>query len=286
MRKDIALPALALAGGVAGFLLRRWQLASAYVPETGLFVHGAPATWALLGLTGLLALAFALLVRGDGEGPEDFLPAFGCPEAGQMTVLTAAGLLMLLSGALGLKNGLTELQLWRSAPELYPMASPGSQLLASALCLPAGLGVLLMGRAAYRNELDTAACRLASFPALAGLVWLFAAHLKHGVEPVLMKYGFELFAVLLLTLAHYYIAAFLYGRPRRRRTAFLALMGAAMGILSLADRPDLFTAAATLAFSLSALVFARALLRNTFGPPWPKRLERRMPPPEEEEQDE
>lgn len=284
MRKDIALPALAAVGGVAGFLLRRWQLASAYVPETGLFVHGAPATCALLGLMGLLILAFALLVQGDREGPEDFLPAFGCPEAGQMTVMAAAGLLMMLSGALGLKDGLAQLQLWRAAPELYPMASPGSQLLASALCLPAGLGVLLLGRAAYRNELDAAACRLAPFPALAGLVWLFATHLKHGVEPVLMKYGLGLLAVLLLTLAHYCAAAFLYERPRRRRTAFLALTGSAAGVISLADRPDLFTAAATLAFSLSALALGRALLRNTFGPPWPEG--ERMPPPEEEEQDE
>lgn len=285
MRKDIALPALAAVGGVAGFLLRRWQLASAYVPETGLFVHGAPATCALLGLAGLLILAFALLVRGDREGPEDFLPAFGCPEAGQMTVLAAAGLLMMLSGALGLKDGLAELRLWRADPELYPMAGPGAQLLASALCLPAGLGVLLMGRAAYRDELDASACRLAPFPALAGLVWLFATHLKHGVEPVLMKYGPGLLAVLLLTLAHYCAAAFLYERPRRRRTAFLALTGAAVGIISLADRPDLFTAAATLAFSLSALALGRALLRNTFGPPWPGRPEGRMPPPEEEETD-
>ncbi len=56
-----------------------------------------------------------------------------------------------------------------------------------------------------------------------------------------------------------------------------------MGIISLADRPDLFTAAATLAFSLSALARGRALLRNTFGPPWPKRLaEGRMPPPAED----
>ena len=54
MRKNIILPALAVAGGAAGFLLRRWQLASAYQPETGLFVPGAPATWALLGLTALL----------------------------------------------------------------------------------------------------------------------------------------------------------------------------------------------------------------------------------------
>ena len=48
------------AGALAAAALRRWQLASAYLPETGLFVHGAPATLALLALTGLLALAFLL----------------------------------------------------------------------------------------------------------------------------------------------------------------------------------------------------------------------------------
>ena len=46
------------------------------------------------------------------------------------------------------------------------------------------------------------------------------------------------------------------------------------------------TAAATLAFSLSALALVRVLLRTAFGPPWPKRLmSERMPPLEEEEQD-
>ena len=270
MRKDISLPLLALAGGLAGFFTRRWQLASAYLPETGLFVHRAPATLALMGLLGLLALAFLLLVQHK-EGPEDFLPAFGCPEAGQMTLLAAAGLLLTLAGVLGLKSGLEALQLWRAAPELYPVSNAGAQILASALCLPGGLGILFLGRMAYRGELNDAACRLASFPAFAGLVWLFASHLKNGTEPVLMKYGFQLAAILLFTLAHYYIAAFLFGRPRRRLTLFLTLMGVVVGLTALADWHDLFSVA-VLAFVLSGLTFAHALLRNTFGPPWPERM--------------
>ena len=103
MRKDILLPCLALGGGGAGFLLRRQQLASAYVPETGLFVPGATSTWLLLGLTALLALAFLLLVQGELQGETDYLSVFGSPEAGQMTALAAAGLLLLAAGALGLK---------------------------------------------------------------------------------------------------------------------------------------------------------------------------------------
>jgi len=272
MRKDVVLPALSVVGGVAGFLLRRWQLASAYQPETGLFAHGAPATCALLGLFALLALAFLALVWKKTEGGDDFLPAFGSPDAGQMAVLAAAGLLLLAAGALGVKEGLSGFQLWRAAPELYRLSNPAARLLAALLCLPAGIGTLLMGRMAYRWELNTAGCFLAPFPALAGLVWLFADHLEYGIEPVLMKYGIGLFAALLLTLAHYYVAGFLFGQPRRRRALFCALMGVVLGVTSLADTLSAFTVA-VVALTLSAVAFARALL----AAPWPER----MPPSEE-----
>lgn len=282
MKKYVALPALALAGGVGGFLARRWQLASAYVPETGLFTHGAPATLVLMGLLGLAGVVILLLVLPIKEGPEDFLPAFHSPETGQITILTAAGLLLMITGVLGLWSGLDSLSLWRTYPDQYQMSTLAAQMVASLLCLPAGGGILLMGRMAYRGELNDWACRLASLPALAGLVWLFSVHLENGIEPVLMKYGTQLAAALLLTLAHYYIAAFLFGRPRRRRTAFLALTGGILGLTSLADGAGLFQTAATLAFSLSALTFGRALLRNTWGPAWPERLEGQMPRAEEE----
>lgn len=275
MRKDIALPVLAAAGGAAGFFLRRWQLAAAYDPGTGLFAHGAPATFALLTLFVLLALAFLLLTRRGKEGADDFLPAFGCPGAGQMTALAAACFLMFAAGGLGLLEGFRGLRLWQADPSAYQMSVPGSRLLAGGLCILAGFGVLLMGRMAYRGELNGAACFLAPFPALAGLVWLFSTHLEYGTEPVLMKYGVQLFAALALTLAHYYAAGFLYGRPRPRRTLFFGLTGVALGITSLADRPGLFHAAAAVAFSLSAAALSTSLL----GGPWPER----MPPPEEEE---
>lgn len=267
MKKDIALPALAVAGGAAGFFLRRWQLASAYQPDTELFISGAPATYALLGLTALLALAFLLLLREKQEGVDDFLPAFGSPDVGQMTVLAIAWLLMFAAGNFGMQAGFRGFRLWRAAPELYQFSIPVSQMLAGGLCILGGFGVLFMGRMAYRWELNDAACHLASFPAFAGLLWLFSLHLRHGTEPVLMKYGFALFAALLLTLAHYYAAGFLFGRPRPRRTAFCALLGAVLGLTSLADRHSWFDSAAALAFTLSALALAHALLAG----PWPER---------------
>ena len=43
MKKEILLPALAAAGGAAGFALRRWELATAFEPDTGLPIAGMPA---------------------------------------------------------------------------------------------------------------------------------------------------------------------------------------------------------------------------------------------------
>ena len=59
MRKDILLPGVAVAGGAAGFLLRRWELSTAFEPDTGLPVAGAPATWALIALTVVVAAVLA-----------------------------------------------------------------------------------------------------------------------------------------------------------------------------------------------------------------------------------
>ena len=70
-------------------------------------------------------------------------------------------------------------------------------------------------------------------------------------------------------------------RYQARAQRWLAAIGAMLGLVSLADGPDLFTAAMTLALSLSALALVRVLLRGMFGPSWPKRLMgERMPPPE------
>ena len=60
--------------------------------------------------------------------------------------------------------------------------------------------------------------------------------------------------------------------------ALSALLGIVLGITSLADRPGLFGFALTAALVLSALACCQALLRNSFGPPWPSRLlNERMP---------
>ena len=97
MRKDIALPVLALAGGGACLALRRWQLAAALDPETELF-RSVPATPVLIGVLALLALLFLVLIQGGGK-PEDYPAAFRCPSSLYMTLVTAGSLLLLAAAA-------------------------------------------------------------------------------------------------------------------------------------------------------------------------------------------
>lgn len=276
MRKDIILPGLALVGGAAGFLLRKWQLSSAFHEETGLFTHGSPATYGLLGVIALALILFLLLLAGKTNIPRDFLPAFGSPEAGQMTVWAAAGLLFLAAGLLNLMEGGQLLQLWQATSPLdrdpTQLTLAGARVLGALLCFPAGAGVLLMGRSAYRWEVPESLGYLASMPAFAGLLWLFSTHLEHGTEPVLMRYGFTLSAAAFLMLAHYYFAGFLFERPRPRRALFFALSGIVLGLTSLADGLSLGLSVLTLAFLLSALGFARALLVSAYGSGWPDRM--------------
>ena len=276
MKKDMILPGLAVVGGAAGFALRKWQLTAAFHPETGLFTHGAVPTYLLMGLTVLLLLAFLLGVQGKLEMPKDFLPSFACPQPGQMTLWAAAGLLFFASGLINLVEGAQLFQLWQVTPasdrDPTQLTFTVSRLLCALLCLGSGASLLMMGKSAYRGELPASLGLFAPLPAFSGLLWLFATHLEHGTEPVLMKYGFTLAAAALLMLGHYYVAGFLFGRPRPRRALFFSLYGVVLGLTSLADGLSLGLSVLTAAFVLSALAFSRALLGNCFGPFWSRRM--------------
>lgn len=273
MRKDILLPGLALAGGGLGFVLRRWQLSAGYDPQTCLFVHGHPSLTALVLLSAGVVLAIWFLIR-PAKGPADFLAAFRCPHSLYMTGMAASGLLLLLAGVLGLLEGMEQLSLWRAEPEAHLLSYPVDLLVCAAFCFVSGPAQLLVGREAYRGTPTANNSLLAVFPPLAALIWLFAFHLIHGTDPVLLDYGFSLVAVILLLLAQYEQAAFFHNRPHPRRALFFGLTGTYFGVLSLADLPSPFSLALTVAFLLSALSGSWALLRNTLGPPWP---EARMP---------
>lgn len=259
----ILLPALALAGGLAGFGLRLWQRTSALDPVTELFAAGAPATLALWGLMAALALAALLLGRG-GSAPEEPERAFHCPSTGYMTLMTAAGMCFLLAAALGLPELMEQLQAWQADPVHHIM--PAVLAVTVAACLAGAVGALVSGRNNYRAVTGLQTRVPAALPACAALPWLMEVYQTYSRDPVLLRSSVPLLACVFLLLALYQQAAFFYQRPHPRRFILFAVLGLAFGGASLADGLSLFGAVLTAAFLLCTLGGLTALSHSRFAP--------------------
>lgn len=264
MGKNVYLPGLALIGGVLGLGLRLWQRRVNFDPETLLFPAGGPAPVLLLALTAAVAAILLLALRREGP-PNTAEEALPCPSALYMTLMAAGALLMLVGGALSVQEGLYQLTVWRVDPAAEPVTYPIALLLCALFSFLSGPALLMLGREGYRGPITQKAGPWSLAQPAAGLAWLFATHLKHGTDPVLMDYGPALAAVAFLMLGSYELAALRYAHPHPRRGLFCCLMSVYLGLLSLGDSLEPFRLALAAAFLLSNLAGAMALLSH-MGP--------------------
>lgn len=262
MRKDIFLPLLAAAGGGVGFVLRYWQRAGFFDERAMLFQEGAPATAALLGMLALLALASILLTRG-GRRPEDYRQGFSCPCTGYMTLMTAGGFLLLASAGLGMMSVMEQFTLWRMGA---PVAMPIMPGLTAALCLPAGVAALMLGKGNYRDALPEYHPLLVTLPAYVLLPWIVAQYQANSRQPETLLFLFTVLALVFSELGFYTAAGFAFGRAKPKVCLVCSIMGTALLITTLADRPELFSAVLSMACVLLLLAQIAALSRNVFGP--------------------
>ena len=236
MGKNVYLPGLALIGGVLGLGLRLWQRRVNFDPETLLFPAGGPAPVLLLVLTAAVAAILLLALRREGP-PNTAEEALPCPSALYMTLMAAGALLMLAGGALTAQEGFYQLTVWRAnlaaGSATYPVTYPIALLLCALFSFLSGPALLMLGRESYRGPITQKAGPWSLAQPAAGLAWLFATHLKHGTDPVLMDYGPALAAVAFLMLGSYELAALRYAHPHPRRGLFFCLFGVYLGLLSL-----------------------------------------------------
>lgn len=266
MRKDISLPAAAVVGGAVGFLLRSWELRTAFDPASQLFIPGTLPTLLLGVLTVVMAALFALVVW-RARPSQDYSAAFRCPSPAYMALMTCGGLLMAGSALLGLREFARQLELWRIQPESYEF--PAVVLLCAALAVPGGLCGVLLGRCHYRG-LSQGSEICAAVPGYAVLAWLVLSYQEYSRDPVLERYALHTVGVVCTVLAFYYAAAYAFRRPRPRRLLFLQLAAIYLDLTTLADAQSLFVMALTGGAALMMLGQCSALLRAAFGPPWPE----------------
>lgn len=246
MAKHILIPAIALAGGGVGLALRRWELATAFEPDTGLLIPSAPATTALVVWSALVILALALLLRKVEKPCDSFEQAF--PAVGNFLYITAAA----LSAFLLLFSAGAELVTYPTAGTVTSLTMLGRVLppLRIALSALGFVGVLMFGKSLYRatgNGKDSLPLLVLCF---LFCVWLIADYQSRSADPVTMNFIYELLAIITGLLGLYSLATCSFVEVHPRRTAFWGLLAAYFSLVTLADA---HTLSDTLRFAFAIL---------------------------------
>lgn len=274
MRKEIILPATAVVGGAVGFVLRRWELATAFEPETGLPLPGTPATWALALFSLAMVVLLALLCRGKHPAFEGYDQAFAAKgNTVYMCAMVIAAFLMAISGVLcllGTPQAYSALQA-QTQGRVHAFALAPRALL-GVLSLCSCWGLLTLGRNNYRGEGHGKYALGILMPAYTCCLWLITAYQARSGDPVVLDYVYQLFAVIASVLAAYFMAGFAFERAKVFRVSFTGLMAVYFILVTLADVHELYVLLLLGGFFLYFIASLAALLvhcRQPLGPRMP-----------------
>lgn len=237
MRKALVLPTIAILGGVAGFFLRRWELASVFDAETGLPAAGMQATW-VLGLLSVAVLALlAVLCAGGGKtfagGYDEAFAARG--SSLYMAGMTASAFLMAIGGLL-LLPALPELyQKAEQAQRGLPLFSLLPRILLAVLAVLSAASVFRLGRNGYLAEGRGRYSVWLLIPAYTACAWLIVAYQARSGDPLLLDYVYQLFAIIATVLGTYFICGFSFEKGKVFRAGFFPLAALYLIPVTLAD---------------------------------------------------
>lgn len=237
MKKNILLPGAAIAAGAVGFALRKWELATAFEPDTGLAISGAPAAYVLAAWSALVVIALIFLCRGEKESlPYDqAFRAEGC--SAYITASVLSGFLLLIGAGVEVMTYPVLIQTARAeSGSGFSRLALVLPLLRILLCILGFLCVLLISANLYRGR-----GKGKEHLPLLGLcvlfcVWLISDYQSRAVDPVVLDYVYEIFAICASLLGLYEMATYSFQTGKPRRTIVLMLLGAYFSLVTLADR--------------------------------------------------
>jgi len=268
MVKKLIPPLLAVAGGVVGFGLRKWELAAAFDPETGLARLGTVPTLLLILLSvGMLALLAALAapqVKGDLRSGDELLAA---PD--NTLYMGSVVVISFLFAAAGVWN---LLELWKAYEDTVSMGGSYFSLLPRlgmvVLSVMAAVGLLKQGRENYHGSNARHFSHIPLLPAYLCCLWLIVTYQARCGDPVILDYVWEMFAVVTGVLGTFYVAGMSFDRPKPCRAVVSALMCVYFSLMTLADDhtgPYLLLFAAIALYCLTAAVLLLFNARRNAG---------------------
>lgn len=272
MRKEVLLPAAAVVLGAGGFALRKWELATAFEPDTGLVIPGTPSTIALIVLSVVAALLALFLVRGKHYPfPGGYDEAFSA--SGDTLTVTA----LVLAAFLMVGSGLWDLYLHFVAREVVYTIP---RLAQAVLSMVSAGAVFYLAAKRYRGQSVGKYPMGVLAPGYTFCVWLAAAYQSRAADPVVQDYIYELLAIICALLATYYVASFAFSKKKKvTSTLFFAFMAVYFTLTTLADSHDGPTMLLYGGALLYALATSYCLLRSE-GQPHPDPVPQEEPPVE------
>ena len=259
MKKEIMLPAVAWLGGIAGFALRTWELATAYDPQMHL-MQDSPAAWLLYALETALVLGFIVACWGmgrKGREPRQWLYA---PHNGYIMTVVCAAFVLMGSALVGI---------WQQSNLFF---KDTLFLCSYILSLLGGVCLLMMGQSVYRGIWTKHTPLLFMGPSLFTLVWVVAGYQSNARQPETGLFMWQVLSGVAVVLAIYGMVTLAVGKGGARRTCVFNLAGISLSLTALADGYD----PAYIMMYVFALLTMTAqswmLLRSAFGEPWPERM--------------
>ena len=217
---NLILPLLlALAGGVGGFFLRRWELATVFEPS-GLAVLWSAPSLLLIALSAVLAAAFVLLCRKTKHSPADYSEAFSAQNCWPwLAAMALAAAAMLFAGVLGLRyNGYCGILC----------------KLMNLMCILSFFCILAAAWSNFRGKSMRFSLTLLA-PGYTLCLWLVSAYQQRAADPVVLDYVYELLAIICTLVGLYFSIGFSFSRPKIRRCNLFSLLGIYFSMVTLAD---------------------------------------------------
>ena len=230
-----------LGASAAAAILRKWQLGSAFEPDTGLATPGSPASVVLTCVLVMAVAWFTILAlsqpvsdqpRTVGQAGRWDLVFLDTGDLVYPILVLLAAFLALAAAPILLKTGIGQWQTYQEAVAAKKLndsvqlpSNNGALTIATALGTALSfLGLLQMGRDGLHAGRRGKGGFSATLPGVAGCVWLMESFRAHAADPVRWDYAPLLLAIVCGMLLYMDFAGMSAGSARPRRLLWVAAM--------------------------------------------------------------
>jgi len=212
--------------GIFGAFLRWAQLGKIIDPDTLLAAPDSPWSYALIAFLVFSIALIALWLRPLRRytSPQTYPEAFARNLPVYTILAVIIGLVMAVGGAMTIVRSVTI----KTSYSVF-------ELLLGVLAFPAAASIAAFIVNANKSGKKTGGGSSTVFIVIFLCFWLIAAYKYSAADPVIWHFALRLLAVSAAILAFYYIAGFVFGKPRAQKSLFFSLLAVLLCTVSLAD---------------------------------------------------